>query len=104
MATKKRGGKADLKRVELAELPEGSIAMFDTGTKEMALVNLDGFKDHLEKEMDAVRQALARAERLGSYGLTGIDLCFGLKLGIVVLGVEGGITLHYTRPLGKAES
>ena len=104
MAAKKRTKKAGVRKVELMAVPEDSIAMFDVGKEQMAVVRLDVLQGQLEKAIDAVQKALARAEHLGAYALTAIDLSFGLEMGFVVVGVKGGITLRYTRPIGTAES
>jgi hypothetical protein len=75
---------------------ETAIAMVDTKTKEVYFLGKKDIEKEVKKIHTRLGEILPHITKLGEFGLNEIELNVGIGGGIIVLTVEGGITLRYT--------
>jgi len=63
------------------------------------IVSMD--KDKLDSELDKIAKTLeshiSKLENIANFSLSTVTFTLGVKGDVIVIGVEGGITLTYTR-------
>jgi len=75
-----------------------SIRIVDVQTKQIAQLNRKDFQDKLEEIISIVKKALGNMEKIGHYELRSFQISVGVSAGIVIVTLEGGITLNYELP------
>lgn len=74
---------------------KGHIRIVDVQTKQITQLNRKDFQDKLEEIIGIVRKALSKIEKIGNYELRSFQISVGVSAGIVIVTLEGGITLNY---------
>lgn len=77
---------------------KGHIRIVDVQTKQIAQLNRKDFQDKVEEIISIVKKALGRIEKIGNYELKSFQISVGVSAGIVIVTLEGGITLNYEMP------
>jgi hypothetical protein len=85
-----------ISRKEMTETD--TIPFSDSKTREIYFLNRKDLEEELEKLYNKISGALVKVEKIGKYELNQIELSVGISGGILVLTVEGGITLKYSVP------
>lgn len=78
---------------------EEDIAFYDLKAREVRRIPKHKFGEQLDEVIATLKASMAEAKRIEDYSLNTIDLTLGVSAGIVVVTVEGGITLPYEGPL-----
>lgn len=77
---------------------KGRIHIVDVQTKQITQLNRKDFQDKLEEIISIVKKALGNMEKIGKYELRSFQISVGVSAGIVIVTLEGGITLNYELP------
>lgn len=77
---------------------EEYIAFYDLEAREVRRIPKDKFGQQLDRVIATLKASMAKAKTIEDYSLKTIDLTLGVSAGIVVVTVQGGITLHYEGP------
>jgi hypothetical protein len=83
------------RRVKLREEPEDTIAFHDLETNKVEFVTREKLKDRLRKIYAIIADTLPDIENIGKYQLEEIGISVSVSGQILVLTVQGGITLTY---------
>ena len=71
------------------------IRIVDVQSKQIAQLNRKDFQEKLEEIISIVKKALIKIEKIGDYELKSFQISVGVSAGIVIVTLEGGITLNY---------
>ncbi len=77
--------------------PEDKIAFYDLKTKGVRAFRKDKFREQLDRVVTALQDSAKRPERIGEYRLEEIEIRLGVSAGLVVVTLEGGISLRNKR-------
>jgi hypothetical protein len=78
---------------------KGDVIPFtDQKTKAVYFLSRKDFGERLNEIYERIKDTISRAEKLGKYELDEIEISVGVSGGILVLNVQGGITLRYSLP------
>jgi len=77
---------------------KGHIRIVDVQTKQITQLNRKDFQDKLEEIISIVKKGLGNIEKIGVYELRSFQISVGVSAGIVIVTLEGGITLNYELP------
>jgi hypothetical protein len=78
-------------------MTQETIPFSDVQSKRVHLFKKKDFEEELKKIYDRIVGTLPQLEKMGNYGLEEIEISVGVSGGILVLTVQGGITLRYNR-------
>jgi hypothetical protein len=70
---------------------------YDTGSNQMKIFDNDKLLSELDRIAKTIETYIGKLEKIGDYELSTIQVTSGVKAGILVIGVEGGIVLTYTK-------
>jgi hypothetical protein len=79
-------------------LKEEVIPFTDAKSRDVLLFRRKDFEEELKKIYNKILTTLPSVQKLGQYSLHEIELSVGVSGGILVLTVEGGVTLRYSIP------
>jgi hypothetical protein len=89
---------ASKRKSRLKEEPEDSIAFHDMQTNQVEFISREKLKDRLGKIYAIIADTLPHIEKIGKYQLEEIAISVNVSGQIIVLTVQGGITLTYRKP------
>jgi hypothetical protein len=78
-------------------MTQETIPFSDVQSKRVHLFKKKDFEEELKKIYDRIVGTLPQLEKMGNYALEEIEISVGVSGGILVLTVQGGITLRYNR-------
>jgi hypothetical protein len=73
------------------------LAFADIKDKIDTYIRKEEFERQLTNLLDTIVGSIQKRETAGKFILTEFELNVGVKGSILVIGLEGGITLHYKR-------
>ena len=83
---------------KLIVVEEEVIPFTDAKNRDVLLFRKKDFEEELKKIYNKILSILPSVQKLGQYSLNEIELSVGVSGGILVVTVEGGITLRYSIP------
>jgi hypothetical protein len=89
---------------KLLVVEEEVIPFSDAKNKDVLLFRKKDFEEELKKIYNKILAILPSVQKLGQYSLHEIELSVGVSGGILVVTVEGGITLRYSVPQSNQSS
>lgn len=72
-----------------------SIRIEDYKTKEICELSSRDFQEKLDEEINTVKKSLGTISSIGKYHLSSFEITVGVTAGLVIVTLEGGLTLHY---------
>ena len=69
----------------------------DLGTNKTVVFEKDKLEDELDRIVKSLEIHFEKLEKIGSYGLSNVQVNMGVNGNILVIGINGGITLTYTQ-------
>ncbi len=82
-------------RISRTVKSKDQIRIVDVQSKQIAQLNRKDFQEKLEEIISIVKKALVKIEKIGDYELKSFQISVGVSAGIVIVTLEGGITLNY---------
>lgn len=82
-------------RISRSVKSKDQIHIVDVQSKQIAQLNRKDFQEKLEEIISIVKKALVKMEKIGDYELKSFQISVGVSAGIVIVTLEGGITLNY---------
>jgi hypothetical protein len=72
-----------------------SIRIEDYKTKEICELSRRDFQEKLDEVINTVKKSLGTINSIGKYQLKSFEITVGVTAGLVIVTLEGGLTLHY---------
>ena len=76
----------------------GYVRIVDVQTKQITELNRKDFQDKLEEIISIAKKSFGKIETIGNYKLKSFQISGGVIAGLVIVSLEGGITLNYALP------
>jgi hypothetical protein len=83
---------------------EVKLAFADIKDRIDTYLRKEEFESQLSTLLDTVTDSIQKRGTAGNFNLTEFELNIGVKGNILVIGLEGGITLHFRRINGAAKN